>query len=344
MAGLVNKVKDALHSDKSHEAPQGATGPHGSKVANTVDPRVDSDRDHRANPATGTNNVTGFDDPTGTHGPHGSRITNAADPRVDSDRDHRGAGLGGSGTHTGAGPIGSTGAHTGHTGTGPIGSTGTHTGHTGTGPIGSTGAHTGHTGTTGHSNFAGNSGHTGYDGQTGHTGNIGHSDFAGNTGHTGHTGAGTGAGIGNSNLTSGYNDPTGTHGPHGSRVTNAADPRIDSDRDHRGAPGTAGTLHAGSGPGPAAHTAGPHKSDALNKVDPRVDSDLDGSKTVGGDKTYQHTGTNSLAHKDPTDASQVPPSVLREAVGDPVIEHGDHSHGREGRQQSISHQDAHRGI
>jgi len=25
----------------------------------------------------------------------------------------------------------------------------------------------------------------------------------------------------------------------------------------------------------------------LNKADPRVDSDLDGSKTVGGNKTYQ---------------------------------------------------------
>jgi hypothetical protein len=88
-------------------------------------------------------------------------------------------------------------------------------------------------------------------------------------------------------VTTGYNDPTGTHGPHGSRVTNAADPRIDSDRDHRGAPGTAGTVHAGSSPGPAANTAGPHKSDVLNKIDPRVDSDLDGSKTYGGNKTYQ---------------------------------------------------------
>jgi hypothetical protein len=72
----------------------------------------------------------------------------------------------------------------------------------------------------------------------------------------------------------------GTYGPHGSRVANAADPRVDSDRDGRGA------LH-GSGPGPAPNTAGPHKSDMVNKVDPRVDSDLDGSKTYGGNKTYQ---------------------------------------------------------
>jgi hypothetical protein len=28
------------------------------------------------------------------------------------------------------------------------------------------------------------------------------------------------------------------------------------------------------------------RSDVLNKLDPRVDSDLDGSKTVGGNATY----------------------------------------------------------
>lgn len=59
----------------------------------------------------------------------------------------------------------------------------------------------------------------------------------------------------------------------------------DSDRDHRGAPGTAGTTGFQSGPGPAPNTAGPHKQDMLNKADPRVDSDLDGSKTFGGNKT-----------------------------------------------------------
>ena len=38
---------------------------------------------------------------------------------------------------------------------------------------------------------------------------------------------------------------------------------------------------------PLRSSAGPHKSDMMNKVDPRVDSNLDGSKTVGGNKTYQ---------------------------------------------------------
>lgn len=116
MSGIINKVKDALHSDKdkTHEAPQGSHGTHSSKVANTADPRIDSDRDHRANPGTGVGH-------TGTHT----------------------GGVGSTGTHTGG--IGSTGTHTG-THTGGIGSTGTHTGaHSSglgsTGGVGSTGAY-----------------------------------------------------------------------------------------------------------------------------------------------------------------------------------------------------------
>lgn len=53
------------------------------------------------------------------------------------------------------------------------------------------------------------------------------------------------------------------------------------------------------------------------------------------------TGNSSVAHKDPTDAAQVPPSVLREHVGDPDIVHDDHTHGRDARHKSVSHQEAH---
>ncbi|ETS81347.1 hypothetical protein PFICI_06349 [Pestalotiopsis fici W106-1] len=253
MSNIINKVKDALHSDKdkTHEAPQGSHGPHNSRVANTADPRVDSDRDHRANPtthygegaaarphegvgstgfgSTGTHTGThtgahtgthaggigstgAYDTAEGVHGPHGSRMANAADPRIDSDRDHRGA----PGHTTGLGSSG-LGSNT-HSG---IGATGTHGTH---------GTHS-----------------------------------SGLTGSTGY----------------GSNAPEGTYGTHNSRVANAADPRIDSDRDHRG---TAATSHVG----PAQNTAGPHKSDMLNKVDPRVDSDLDGSKTVGKDQTHRY--------------------------------------------------------
>ncbi len=132
-------------------------------------------------------------------------------------------------------------------------------------------------------------------------------------------GAGSGGGMGTTARhqpptgtvpSSGNNVPEGTYGPHRSRVANALDPRVDSDRDntYRGASGasgsvggvgTAGSTHASygtaqqqsgyphsglgaasagnapigmSGPGPAPNTAGPHRSDIMNKLDPRVDS------------------------------------------------------------------------
>ncbi|KAI1344874.1 hypothetical protein F5Y15DRAFT_363943 [Xylariaceae sp. FL0016] len=116
---------------------------------------------------------------------------------------------------------------------------------------------------------------------------------------------------------------TGTHGTTGTH----------------GVTGTHGAV--GSGPGPAPHTAGPHKSDMMNKMDPRVDSNLDGSKTVGGNKTYQ---SGHHVAKDPTDAAQVPPSVLQKHTGGPEIAHGDHSHGRERRNSIKTAQETHRGL
>ncbi|KAL7919162.1 hypothetical protein ACQKWADRAFT_302200 [Trichoderma austrokoningii] len=91
------------------------------------------------------------------------------------------------------------------------------------------------------------------------------------------------------------NVPEGTYGPHTSRLANAADPRVDSDADHRrrvglgtGA-GTGAAARGGAGVGagaggnakpvfppgvggPAPTTAGPHRHDILNKLDPSVDS------------------------------------------------------------------------
>ncbi|KAI1203367.1 hypothetical protein F5X97DRAFT_284316 [Nemania serpens] len=224
MSGIVNKVKEAVsgHHNTS-SAPEGTHGSHNSRVANAADPRIDSDRDHRAAPGStvgGTHEYTtgnqythgggntgagafGSTGATGREGPHTSNLANKVDPRIDSDR---------SGQRFG--------------------------------------------------NTAGD-----------------------------HYGSG----------------PEGVHGPHSSRLANTVDPRVDSDRDASrtvgntygssgthgttGAHGTQGTTHGahqlgGFTPGQAPHTAGPHKSDALNKVDPRVDSDLDGSRTVGGNKTY----------------------------------------------------------
>ncbi|KAI0582434.1 hypothetical protein PtrSN002B_005700 [Pyrenophora tritici-repentis] len=53
-------------------------GSHNSNIGNKIDPRYDSDMDHRGT-ATGSAN----------HGPHSTNVSNKLDPRVDSDADHR---------------------------------------------------------------------------------------------------------------------------------------------------------------------------------------------------------------------------------------------------------------
>ncbi|VUC37459.1 unnamed protein product [Clonostachys rosea] len=283
--------------------PEGTHGHHNSRLANAADPRIDSDRDHRAAPGNTTGlqssgfessgiqssglessrHTTGIHEPahhgvgtqegaydTGvnrgisgpaskTDGPHSSNLLNKADPRVDSDRDaSKNLGLNPQRDAT-TDTVGGTQRTTGTTHGDTLGSS-TH-GRTTHGDTFGTTTH----GTTG--NTLGSTTH----GTTGNT--------LGSTTHGRTTGA-----------------PEGTHGPHSSRAANAADPRVDSDRDHRAAHGkTTGTTGLGSSnvpntrsSGPAPNTAGPHKSDLLNKLDPRVDSDLDGSKTVGGDKTHSH--------------------------------------------------------
>jgi hypothetical protein len=296
------------------------TGPHDSKLANKLDPRVDSDQVGGYGNTTGaggygtTGHSTGHSggltgntshgntygsDPTG---PHDSRLGNKADPRVDSDH------VGGYGnTGHGGGLTGNT--HTGHSGT----HTGTHTGGglTGGNTYGSdpTGPHDSHLANKADprvdSDRVG-----GYGNTTGQS-----SGLTGNThsGHTGtHTGTHTGGGLTGGNTYG--SDPTG---PHDSRLGNKADPRVDSDRvggygntggygsttqteafgNNTGGGLSGTTAHGNHGqhgltgqgshlPGPAQNTAGPHKSDLLNKADPRVDADLDGSKTYGGNKTY----------------------------------------------------------
>ncbi|VBB75022.1 Putative protein of unknown function [Podospora comata] len=327
MSSIVNKIKEAVHSDKSHHgAPEGTSGPHNSRVANAADPRVDSDRDgsHTAGRTAGTTGTTGT---TGTneglHGPHNSRVANTLDPRVDSDRD-------------GSRTAGNTGTGFGNTGTG-FGNTGTGFGNSGRTAGTNEGLHGPHSSRVANtldprvdsdrdgSNTLGSSG----------TGTHTTAGFGGNTGiGSGNTHRAT-AGTGTTGMTGTHGAPAGTHGPHNSRIANAADPRVDSDRDGRGA------IH--SGPGPASSTAGPHSSDMANKLDPRVDSDLDGSKTIGQNRTYQSGKATSIA-RDPTDASQVPPSVLRKHLGDPVVEHDDHHHHRERRNSVKSHQEAFSGV
>ncbi|KAJ5371117.1 uncharacterized protein N7496_007209 [Penicillium cataractarum] len=243
-------------------------GPHDSNMANTMDPRVDSDRSNMGTHGShhhSTGHSTGLgvgaaagaaagayghheSNRSSNHGPHDSNIANKVDPRVDSDRDNSAA----YGSHTAATGLGSTGTTslTGHHGT--LGDRSQHaaTHSTATGPASS------------------------------------------------------------------------TAGPHENNLANKADPRVDSDLSkehsgrfekdvHKGSIGGAGVIPISGNAGPTStktfeeaqragaagagssyntagsglehkKTAGPHKSDMANKLDPRVDSDLDGSKTLGG--------------------------------------------------------------
>ncbi|KAK1991887.1 hypothetical protein LX36DRAFT_324457 [Colletotrichum falcatum] len=146
----------------------------------------------------------------------------------------------------------------------------------------------------------------------------------GATGATGtHAGAHTGSHTAGNTTTTGYDDPDGVHGPHGKRTLNKADPRVDSDRDHRGAPGAgitgSNTYGTSTGPGHAGglssnthggatgglagnHTTGyddpdgvhgPHGGRAANKLDPRVDSDRDHRAAPGAGMTGAHRPTDS---------------------------------------------------
>jgi len=285
-------------------------GPHSSDLANKADPRVDSDRDgsrfssgngplggttgihsgtdtfgrhdthshtHNTNPvvlnAGGSHGTSGYGTTgsglTGSHhttaGPHSSDLANRADPRVDSDRDGRGLGHGTHGT-TGAGLGGIGGTHN-KTTAGPHSSNlankadprvdsdldGSRHGH-GVNAYGET--------------PPGDINDRRAHNQVGHMETLhtkGSSAAHGGTSHAdprfdNHGTSGT-AGL----------TGVGTHGTHGST-------------------GTTGSHHTGAGPAP--NTAGPHKSDLLNKLDPRVDSNLDGSKTVGGNKTFDHGNTS----------------------------------------------------
>jgi hypothetical protein len=226
MSGIVNKIKEAVHSDSNkshHSAPEGTHGPHNSRVANAADPRVDSDRDGSNTMGTGTTGrtaghgefgstnpfssnthstgtgVTGssnYGTAEGVHGPHSSRLANAADPRVDSDRDgsnNMGAARTGNNQGFGSSAMGTMGTESGNTygapGSGATGMTGTHGAPAGThGPHGNRMA-----------NLA---------------------DPRVDSDRDGRAAIGTGPG-----------PASNTAGPHKSDMMNKVDPRVDSDLD-----------------------------------------------------------------------------------------------------------------
>jgi hypothetical protein len=224
MSGLINKVKDAIHSDKdkSHEQPEGTHGPHSSRAANAADPRFDSDRDHRANPGTTTTGGLGS-----THNTHTT------------------GGMTGGSTYSENMPGYST---TGRTENMPGQTTAGGLGHSSGLPEGTAGTHNSRlanaadprldsdldgsrrVGSNTHgTNQTGLGGSTGTYGQT--TGTSGLSSHGagahGPTGTTHQTGLG--------NTSSGYGTGPGpapkTAGPHSSDMANKLDPRVDSDLD-----------------------------------------------------------------------------------------------------------------
>jgi hypothetical protein len=146
-AGTTGYGSTGLTGTQHYNNPQSTNaGPHSTNLVNTMDPRVDSDRDGSRNMGatgygtgtahTGTTGTVGhgntgltgtqhYNNPQSTNaGPHSSNLANSMDPRVDSDRDgSRNMGATGYGT-TGSANTGLTGT-TGHTGTTGAGLTGT---------------------------------------------------------------------------------------------------------------------------------------------------------------------------------------------------------------------------
>lgn len=242
---------------------EGGYGPNSSRMANTANPRVDSDQDGSRTASTGgySNTMPGtYDtqDREGDHGLHHSRVANAADSRVHSDRD--GSRTAGDQYHPGTS---SQGYGTREDEAGPR--------HTHAANMADPRIDSDRVGRTDHTSREGEYGpHSSSMANTADPRVDSDRDGSGMTARQHHAGTSS----------QGYGTMEGERGPHGSRVANAADPGVDSDRD-----GSRG-ISAGHGTGPAPNTAGPHKSDIMNKLDPRVDSNLDGSKTVGGNKTF----------------------------------------------------------
>ncbi|KAL4892129.1 hypothetical protein BDV59DRAFT_180908 [Aspergillus ambiguus] len=273
MSGVINKVKDAVtgHHGSGETANH---GPHHSKLANKLDPRVDgtnapqstgfvtSETTTAARPVTsGTkatntgphdSNMANKIDPRvdsdrdnrarhqemgGTYGPHNSNLANKADPRVDSDIDNRSSGV----------PYNTSVAYA----TGARGSTTSNASGVQTTTYTPTTAH----GDTSTRTFE----------EAQHTTTTNEPHFSSN--HTGPT------------------TRSSTAGPHGSNMMNKLDPRVDSDRDNRARHASMASSSYNT-PGTTSSTTGPHTSNMANKLDPRVDSDMDNRQNFGGQRSY----------------------------------------------------------
>ena len=190
---------------------QGSTnaGPHNSNVANKLDPRVDSDRDHRNDPSSTYGNPTSGGAYTGSTA---TGSTNAGPQLTFSDRNDPTSRVGGYGGQENYGVAGSNPAPSSGGNYGNTGYAEPHQGHHG---------HPGHQGHQGAGVGAGSGyGQSGYDNRA--------------TGQTGYSEPGygaTGAGQYGSSATPGSGNTSGTAGPHNSNLLNKLDPRVDSDLD-----------------------------------------------------------------------------------------------------------------
>ncbi|OKL60511.1 hypothetical protein UA08_04267 [Talaromyces atroroseus] len=307
MSGIINKVKEAVTHDKPSHSTN--AGPHDSNVANKMDPRVDSDRDGR--PAYG--NTAGST--TGT------TPGNAYGTTTGTNTGHRNTGntSGTTGMNTGYPATGDTyGTTTGSTNAGPHNTNvgkkvdprvdsdldsraargHGNTGYATTGAYGSGSANNGPHNSTMINKLdprvdSDRSNAFGRDDTT--TKSFEQSQTQGTAT------SGTGRGVGSTN-----------QGPHNSNMMNKLDPRVDSDRDHRAAPGgitgqshpagttgTTGTAVGAGGMGTGTGTtttAGPHNSNVANEMDPRVDSDRSNYGTSSGLAAGTGTRTGTGHH------------------------------------------------
>ncbi|CAI7611708.1 unnamed protein product [Penicillium bialowiezense] len=264
---------------------------------------------------TGKKNESPESTQSSNHGPHSSNLANKLDPRVDSDRDNRAAhtdvddkhlstakdyGSGTAGTTTTAEPHKSGAANkldptVDSTRTVPTGTHGVESGVVGSGT--SHGAHVGDT--------------------------TSHGSTLGPTTHSTKPVTDTGATT--------YGSSSSNAGPHSSNIANKADPRVDSDRDHR-ARHEATDVGATTGVSHGSTNVGPHDSSIANKLDPRVDSDRDNRarhENLGSTNAGPHA--SNVANKaDPRVDSDRDNRALLSGAGTPPAlgsTHGTHGPG-----------------
>jgi len=129
----------------------------------------------------------------------------------------------------------------------------------------------------------------------------------------------------------------GSLNPMGTYTEPTHDPRGDNAHSHvtvdTEPPRNDHALGRESMPTETTKTGPVHHNEKLNKLDPRV-------------KEHQHTATTGTGfasdHRpsDPTNAAHVPPSVLKEHVGEPTVEH-DYPEDSTHKRHSVSHQEQH---